>query len=109
MKIKRGAMRTQIEIQQATPGGALGQPQWSTFAIRRAEKKPATGREVSQPQTGGSIVDTEFVLSYLKGVNAGMRVVIAGDPNHYPINYVVVETPGQPMQTHLFCKEVMSA
>jgi hypothetical protein len=109
MKIKRGAMRTQIEIQKATPGGALGQPQWSTFAIRRAEKRSTTGRAQAQPQTGGSEVDTEFVFGYLKGVNAGMRVVIAGDSSHYPIKYVVTETPGQPMLTHLFCREVLSA
>jgi head-tail adaptor len=110
MKIKRGAMRAQITVQQlsATPG-TLGQSQWETFAVRRAEKKPTTGRELNAPEIGGSDVDTEFVLAYLPGVKANMQVIIAGDTSKYPIKYVVTETPGQPMLTHLFCREVMSA
>jgi hypothetical protein len=110
MKIKRGAMRSKVTIQclSATPG-TLGQAQWETFAIRRAEKRSASGRELDAPEIGGAEVDTEFVLPYLPGVKANMQVVIAGDTSKYPIKYVVTETPGQPMLTHIFCREVMSA
>lgn len=104
--IRAGAMRTDITVQTPGTPGPLGQVQWVTFAVTRAEVKTTTGRELSAPQIGGADVTHEMVTRYLAGAKANMRATFAG--RVFDIMYVVTETEGRPRQTHLFCREVMT-
>ena len=79
--MRAGNLRHRVTIEQRVQGhDEAGQPidTWEPFVTTWADVVPVRGREVIDATLAATLTDVKFVMRYLEGIDAGMRVVFRG-------------------------------
>jgi SPP1 family predicted phage head-tail adaptor len=79
--MRAGNLRHRVTIEKRQPGyDEAGQPveSWEPFVTTWADVIPVRGREVISATLAATLTDVKFVMRYVEGIEAGMRVVFRG-------------------------------
>lgn len=92
-----------IEQKTASTDAYGGQSfSWSTFATVWAAVQPLKGRELIAAQAAQSEITSRFVIRYLSGVSADMRIVYGG--RYFNIT-AVIDIDDAHREMHLMASE----
>lgn len=80
---------------------------WGTFATVRGAKKPLFGRDLLAAQSMQSVASAKFVIRYLSGLAATMRIVEGGTT--YEIVGEPIDIEGRGRWHEVLCKAVSGA
>lgn len=103
--MRAGTLRRRIVIETPTETqDTFGEPDvtWSEFASIRASVEPLAGREFFQSRQFDAEISTRFIMRYVSGITAKMRVKY--DSRYFDIN-AVINVDDRNRETVLMCTE----